>query len=345
MNSLKYNLKHNRSQGITLIELLVVVAIISVLTAIMVPRLRVINKDRNIREAARIVGGALAKANARAIEEGVSGLLIERNDNFVDATGVTYGGTRLYLMRKLPPFAGDDEGSEATIPTAGPPPPPGTFVVNIPTPIEHTATNPIIRVGDQIRLNHTSVVYPIVNVAVGTSGGLDLSLSLGLGANLGFGSVRPELTGTGGYPYLIFRQPRKLESTRVDLPDGYMIDVRYSGPLGAFNQVTGLTNDTIELYFNQNGAIDRYAYTDNMGVWDNDEDNTIQGSFYFFITAFEPDVAALPIFSNSNMWVSIDSSTGSVNVAYNAPPPATFTLAEQVQYARGFGRTRESANQ
>ena len=36
-------------------------------------------------------------------------------------------------------------------------------------------------------------------------------------------------TGTG-LPFVVFRQPQKLESSRVELPEGYLVDLRYSGP-------------------------------------------------------------------------------------------------------------------
>jgi len=86
MNFSKQHQNHRR--GVTLVELLVVISILSVMTAIMIPRLRVINKDRNIREAARVVGSTLVKASNRAVNEGVAGLIAERHDNFVGANNV-----------------------------------------------------------------------------------------------------------------------------------------------------------------------------------------------------------------------------------------------------------------
>ena len=111
------------SRGVTLVELLVVISILSVIFAVMIPRLRAVNEDRNIREAARVVASAFSKASSRAINEGLAGLMIVPNPNFQQATsnnfGVTdfdgpfFAGTRIFQMRRLPPYIGDDESSVA----------------------------------------------------------------------------------------------------------------------------------------------------------------------------------------------------------------------------------------
>ena len=61
------------SRGVTLVELLVVISIMTIIFAILVPRLRAVNEDRNIREAARVVSSAFSRASSRAINDGLSG--------------------------------------------------------------------------------------------------------------------------------------------------------------------------------------------------------------------------------------------------------------------------------
>jgi prepilin-type N-terminal cleavage/methylation domain-containing protein len=329
--------------GVTLVELLVVVSILSVLTAIMIPRLRVINKDRNIREAARVVGSALAKVNARAVNDGMAGLMIECNNNFLDAGGASFAGTRMYTLRSVPPFIGDDANAFATIGAVGvnglgeP-----VMGISIPLPLEHTATNPLIQAGDQVRLNHSSVLYSVDAIPPGAAPGtLGISLSLGLS---GFGQVRPALTVGSMVPFVVYRQPRKLESSRVDLPDGYMIDFRYSGPTGAMNQAVAASSPDadVRIFFNSDGSIDRYTYIDATGTL---VPVTMQDSMYLYVAAMEDDPLTQTIFDNSNMWVTADRATGVANVGYNVAPDPSLPLLGQLFYARGLSKSRQSANQ
>ena len=122
-----------RNSGITLVELLVVISILAVITAVMLPRLRTINKDRNIRETARVVGSLLAKASQNAVNDGTAGVIIERNENFVDDEGVMYGATTMYLMRKVPPYTGD------LAPADNLAYPVSEYVIEVPPPFESDA--------------------------------------------------------------------------------------------------------------------------------------------------------------------------------------------------------------
>ncbi len=68
--------------GLTLVELLVAIAILAIVVALIVPRLRLVSKDRNIREAARVAGSVFSSARDRAIAEGSAGVIIERKPEF-----------------------------------------------------------------------------------------------------------------------------------------------------------------------------------------------------------------------------------------------------------------------
>jgi len=350
----------NKLAGVTLVELLVVVAILSLITAIMIPRLRVINKDRNIREAARQVASTLAKASNRSIDEGVAGFVLERHPNFVDDKGdvdltndVHYAGTRMYIMRRLPPFAGDDANAVATVSGNG-------TAVQIIAPLEQRATGSgdeqLIRVGDEIRLNHNSVRYRITNVPDPTTTTVPLlNLTIELGITPGYG-VKPQLED-GDYPFVIYRQPRKLPSSLGVLPDGYYVDFRLSGPLvpapatppvlpdwekgSVFDFANGTTE--LRLLFNDQGAIDRFIPQ----CWALTPIPT--DSFYFFVTNDDPELSISvdqALQNTTAKWVTVDKATGSVNVASNIPPPATLTtLNDRIAYARGISRLRRSASQ
>lgn len=226
------------------------------------------------------------------------------------------------------------------------------MVVSIPIPLEHTVANPLVQINDHIRLNYSSVRYRIINVAT-VAGRMELTLSLGQGF-----AVLPALNLTGatepGLPYLIYRRPRKLESSRVDMPPGYAIDLRFSGPIDLdppatntgtiFNEITPAL-DTVELMFDDHGAVERIYYTDPNAMPNTRVSLIPLDTLYFFVTDIQSDESVLPIYGAGNMWVTLERATGSANVAYNAPPPTGLPLDEQVKYARTLARNRLSALQ
>ena len=129
---MKFNLK-NRKHAFTLVEILVVVSILVILTGLLVPRLRVISNERQIREASRNVSALFSRASQAAIIDGVSGVVLERNPNVSrewpnltvpgnpaigevsrDLTfNFRHGGHRMSLLRSVPDFRGDRTASVA----------------------------------------------------------------------------------------------------------------------------------------------------------------------------------------------------------------------------------------
>ena len=272
-----------KNSGITLVELLVVISILAVITAVMLPRLRTINKDRNIRESARVVGSLLAKASQNAVNDGTAGVIIERNENFVDDQGVMYGASTMYLMRKVPPYTGDlAPANNLAYPVA-------EYVIEVPPPFEADA----VLINDYISVNYNSVKYRIIGIGNSQTRADDqnipfktLTLSSGMG-----GAVMPFLPkANSGVPFIVHRQPRKLASSRVDLPNGFLVDLRYSGPINVNANTAGTLVEptrswfdevvlppdpnanavanlemayaarTVQIIFNSNGGVDRVYY-------------------------------------------------------------------------------------
>ena len=367
-----------RRTGLTIVELLVVIAIMVILTAVMVPQVRLVNKDRNIREAARVVGTSIGQARDRAIATGGAGLRIERNFNLVDGTNAYYGGTRLYVMRNVPNYQG--EGAtvvRAPVDMEPPPSPEVNFDVFIPKPYQWDV-QPVIKVGDRIRFNHGSILYPIVgfpNDGPVTPGQIKMRLGGYPDAEQDPGILpRPRITAGGPTSsFSIERSPRRIDSSRVDLPDGYIIDLRYSGHWSGNSSrfcipATGFvdpdSNPGIELYFGPDGSLDRMRVEGGLDV--NDSSGQVvmlpvnsgnpylpSGSVDFFVTEYRPSDAGLSglnaaqaVLNNpASLWVTLGAQTGGVNIGYNSPPGNLNTVPQLITRARALSRDRTSANQ
>jgi len=362
------------SRGVTLVELLVVVAILSIIFAVLIPRLRAVNEDRNIREAARVVASAFSKASSRAINDGSAGLMIVPNPNFRGPTSFVYSnnanvsspffaGTRIFQMRRLPPYVGDDESSMAII---------SGSTVTIPTPFEHdaAANRPVVQINDEISFSGSSHRYRIISVS--TNGAM-----LGLDTT---GSAPLPVLGGSGAPFVIHRQPRRLESSLVELPEGYIIDLRYSGPVlsGAslefgthLNQnqtdAAGDGPSSIVLQFDASGVVSRMFF-EGVNVYGpvaqladpsnvGSELQMIQpiGALNWLVTEYDPNAIDAngaylpgqdPLDSPNNKWVTVDHLTGSVNVASGAvPDPNVTNLGTAIGQSQAIARNRQSTSQ
>ncbi len=381
---------NNRTHGITLVELLVVITIVTVITALIIPRIRMVNKDRNIREAARVVGSIFSTASNNAISEGVAGVLIQRNPNFIETTdppnannSVYFAGTRLYLMRAIPDYTGDAIGQKASV-----------FVDNssliprlrctIALPLDHVPASgvEVVRQNDQIRFGGNSVRYLINSIPIIDLNNQTLTFDLQYDddndPNNPFDFTRPNLfTGTpaprlGESTFVVERQPRIIESSAVELPAGYVIDLRYSGPLDLddIDQNTstytgcGLTNDynappnydpsrpsnDLVALFDRSGGINRIEFNNRSVVFGQ--------SLFLYITEYDPntvDVSGnVPAFETAlqalskpeALWVTVNSATGGVGISYNTPPPPNVATAfDAISAARSISRGRTNAAQ
>ena len=302
-----------------MVELLVAIAILSIVVALIVPRLRLVSKDRNIREAARVVGSVFSSARDRAIAEGSAGVVLVRNPNFVSQTGdnnsVFYAGTRLYQMRSMPPYVGDSLADFATIQLFPDENSPEEIRAIIPLPLEFGIG--VVRVNDFIRFNNSPASYRIAQVLkpIPTNDPMFLPLVLAWDNNPALNQPTLDLSSTDfttNWPaprytspvtFSIERQPRIIQSTETDLPAGYIIDLRYSGPSddGTIESLNlpsqeddpetrtifgtaSLQPNEVQILFNSQGAIDRIIV---------DGISFLAGqSLFFFINEYEPELAA-----------------------------------------------------
>ena len=322
---------HSRQRsGMTMIELLVAIAILVIIAAILVPQLRFASADRNIREASRLVASTFAQASQRAINDGEAGVLIVRNPNITE-DDVAYAATSMFLMRRIPRYIGENIGDQAMIssPTS----------VSIPLPSEQAALG-TIRVGDQISFGNQSQLRFLINDIAESGANLNLTL-----APSPFGAPPNDPS-----KFVIYRQPRRLASSRVDLPTGYLVDLRLSGELNASNTSffaldTSATPESVTYLFNGRGNIDRFFYTDGGGARLNQFPTQ---PAYLMVREFNPEENGETIQnvlnSDLSMWVTVELTTGAANVIPGVAVDLDNTpLPEALSNARTIGRTGQAA--
>ena len=153
-------------------------------------------------------------------------------------------------------------------------------------------------------------------------------------------------------------------------PDGYLIDLRYSGPIhpdASTDDALGTrfgepavppSNDPddkspITITFDDSGAIDQVYYWDpNLQLQPlpappgGMRSVNMLDSFYLFIEEFEIDANIKPIDRPSNLWVTVNNTSGGANVGYSVPPnPNEPSLAVRILEARQIAQQQQSANQ
>ena len=370
----KTNQTNMRRPGFTLIELLVVISIMAALTALMIPRLRAVNQDRGIREAARVVGSKFAEASDRARRDGAAAVTLVRNPNMVDVDGVLFGVSTIFLSRAVPNFIGDD-GTPGTMRSSG-----TMTVLRIPEPLEFDLATPeenVVRVGDSVRISASrpvtsAVAYEIVGFGTNPPPPADF-LDLILGDN----PALPDPPSGGSVNYVIERQPKILRSSITDLPPGYTVDLRLSGPIEELETMNrsgiganvrplffekrkdAVVNDPvldraysrIDVLFDSTGGIS--SVRTYVGDWDDGSNDggvvnrVITGPLQLFVSPSDIDAnGGSPLFDETNLWVTINNTSGGVNIGYNTPPlNAGADLASQVAVARRDATTAVSASQ
>jgi prepilin-type N-terminal cleavage/methylation domain-containing protein len=320
----------------TLVEILIVIVIAAVVIAIAIPRIRTINKERNIREAARVVGSAFANASQRGVTDGIAGVRITRNPNFAQGS-LQFATTQLSLLRAVPNYTGDTEDATVSAVTGN--------TVSIPRPIEQDELQ-LVKIGDSISFGGSSIKYRISDV--GGFLNLDLTLERGSGNYMPMPAM--------GTTFVIHRLPRPLRSSTSVLPDNYIVDLRFSGfetldgfgTTGSFvppytgapnildRQLTtifepaptdlsggvfpAVENYIIDVIFDEEGAVDGVFYRDGIEVDANVVSRVPLGPLYFLVTE-APDSYELgeevATADEQALWVTISNNSGATNVGYN----------------------------
>ena len=360
-NSKLEPVKSSRVSGFTLIEILVVLVIAGVVLSIAIPRIRTVNKERNLREASRVLGSAFANASQRAVIDEVAGVRISRAPNFIQGTR-QFAATEVSTLRRVPNFQGDALNAMVTNATLD-------NVIHIAMPLEQTTLD-IVRAGDFISFGTSATKYLITDVrertaetgAIGSSP-LEMRLTLDLAGYL----PNP----ADGSSFTIHRRPRLLRSSTASLPANHIIDLRFSGfsvfdghtpavppSIGCYDVATSMVrtrqlttvfepaptdfafgvnavpaqvveNYDIDIIFDEDGAIDFVLYTE-VGDEDGDgiEDETVirrpLGPIYFLVTEAPTSfdlTEETATADENNFWVTISNTSGSVNIGYNNPSP------------------------
>ena len=328
--------QQRQRSGMTLIELLVAVSILVIIAAILVPQLRFASADRNIREASRMVASLFAEASQRAINDGVAGVVIDRNPNIMEDDGIAYAGTSMFILREIPRYTGDDETAmTAGLVDTGTP----LLAVLIPLPREQEDLD-IIRIGDQISFgDQTQVRFLIAGLNDNQPGQLTILFER---SAFGEPPINPS-------KFIIHRQPRRLVSSRIDLPTGYLVDLRCSGevgPTGAFFAQAPDATGSVSYIFNGRGSIDRFFFTNSAGGL---ATGIPTQPAYLMVREYNPDeggeLVENVLSSERQMWVTVEPTTGAANVISGVGVDTSVftTLPEALAAARQLGSQGQAA--
>ncbi len=362
-----------KRRGLTLIELMVVIGILVALTAIAIPAVRMINRDRKVREGAREVNAMLSSARDTAVVNGFAGVEFVRNGNFVDADGVNYAVTAMYRIKMPRVYAGDLVGASITELVPGI----GTFTCVIPDP-----ANPgIIRVNDYLRLGYRGPLYRITGYLNGTPAAGSATLTCEVLPHLPVPAAMTAAANPQGIGFQVFRQPVRDERSRVELPRGLYIDMRLSGALDNTNLdanantftafgLAGLNAlppalapgenrqlNSVVVMFDSTGAVDR--------IYPNGLTGAGTGIHPFFrpikpihFLIANDRAGNLPVADNladnDNLWVRVDHRTGASttgdmadlgNVDTDVNGDGFVNRFDRLLQSRGVADTGQSANQ
>jgi prepilin-type N-terminal cleavage/methylation domain-containing protein len=351
-------------RGLTIVELLIAISILSLLAVILVPQIRMLNRERGIREAARVVGSIFVEASNRARTDGYAAIGIRRNPNYVrrvnSATGVHdiyYAGSALYLLKQLPPYTGNDESSFAMIPT-GVTPPAGGMIVDIPIPLDNNLASQV-RSGCKLQLGNVRT-HLEVQLVQNVSGVMRLTCVLP--------PHLPQFPEGKPLSFRLDRPPLKVTNSEAFMPRGYYINLNYSGPTSSQTPNVAEwpardSNDFTWTYFSEdrgdntrnlvdaivvfgpNGGIDRIYSNGEANDW-----NLPSSALNFCICSDEignsfetaPDSLPRSVLANGRdllnqedvLWVSISNVAGTVSVSPIAPVNSTVSNPDATQPMR-----------
>jgi prepilin-type N-terminal cleavage/methylation domain-containing protein len=363
----------NHRPGLTLVELLVVIVILGLVTAATIPLMQPGTAKRRTREAARMVSGVLANAQARAIATGRPvGVMFQRLSN-QPATATfkaPHHSIEMLLCEVPPPWSGDSAFDVCAIRTVPSPTPGAQPEIRI----RFAQSNNVMfrghpkgtfDVGDQIRLNYRGRRYTIARLVPHQQ---DANLIHEV-------VVQPTPVNPGtpaSYPFQIYRQPRRTADPPAQVPVGSVVDFEYagfaSGWLGAlenppapaqaklsFQQpvivLFGPAGNLESVYWGMKGI---NAQSNDPGVLENHP--AITSPWCFLIGEPEP-TADTPVTQDKpkknhlnydNLWIAINPQSGLVTTSevgsdFDEPDVGTYAdVSTELDASRSFVKSAQN---
>ncbi len=374
--------------GFTLIEMIVVVTVLSIVAVLVIPTVRTMNEDRQVRDTARIVGAFFSKAREQAAVDGVAGIelwSVPRNPAEPNRDLWQYNAPNLavvlYQLRAIPPYLGDTLGSTAEVIGTGTGP--NEFVIEFAIDELRDSTQPTFEEqfvagcfpGDLIEINNSGVRLEIVSI---TDGGAVAGIPNPDSLIVNNPSPNPQLPMGEMVDYKIFRQPQRVESSVLRLPNNFFVNMAMSGhgtTLGASgssvggNELmgrqfrnfaspltpTGHSHGRTRILFAADGSVSRVTTRSifTTATPPNTEAlETPNGPIQLLMCNALRDSVDLTnldapeyLYDPNNLWITIDHRTGSVVVGRIASQiDRTGNIREQVQEARALTGRRVAIN-
>ena len=327
-----HKFKTKRTSGFTLLELVVVISILAIVGVMILPSLKFINDDRKVRDTARVVGSVFAAARERATVDGQAGVEITSIPNASGSYNLPNMGLVLYQLRSVPAYGGDVIGASCQYNGAGS----LTFsYANL-----ETAG---VRPNDFIELNNSGVKLPITSVSATQ-------------ANVTNTLPNPPIPTGVNLPFKIYRQPVRIESSAVRLPNNLFVNLSYSGYSVAGAEMN-LVNPTVVdpndpnynvpavVWFGSDGSITRVFDRNSVSmVSANSPVNLLMCSANRESADLTQLQSADFIRDDNSMWITIDNRTGGVTMGKMAQiSDPSVPLPEQIRQSRLLARDRRSA--
>ncbi len=287
----------------TLVELLVVVAIVVMLAAATIPRLKP-NIDRaRVREAARSIQLYLSSARNQAIANGRScGVMIER---LPAQTGCSVSLTQVETPL---PYGGDFANSTAKVVANSP----AGGLAQCTITLSSAPSVPLYQ-GDQIQVGYQGFWITLdQRNAVNSSGAITNPQTLTGYVDTSHGETPAWLVQPVVGPYKIIRWPNKSATDALQLPSPACIDLTQSGFYDPTNPIWPSSTQPVTIMFAPNGTVDRIYVTSASGAY---AGQRVTEPICLLVGSID-GVTGTP--SNLsiiyNLWVAINPSTGLIIV-------------------------------